>query len=207
MTIAVVALFMGSGTYAYFSDTDTSSDNAFEAGILNLAVEGNDVCSESITISNLKPGDSAIIATWNINNTGTITGNLSIKLSPVVNNENNCYEMENDSTSGADEGELGQNLKVIFAMDADSSGTWTSGDCYLSPTLGIQEWGESRVYSAYLNDYSSKEWTNVKTSMAGGSSAGKFSVSYTLPVDTGNEVQSDSCTFDIIFTLDQDLSS
>ncbi len=61
MTIAFVAFFIGGGTYAYYSDVENASDNTFESGTLNLQVGDVDPCTESISVSSLKPGDSGTV--------------------------------------------------------------------------------------------------------------------------------------------------
>jgi predicted ribosomally synthesized peptide with SipW-like signal peptide len=65
--IGILALAMGIGTYSYFSDTETSTNNTFTAGTLGMgAVTRSFSCP-----STWAPGDS-FTATWDIANTGTI---------------------------------------------------------------------------------------------------------------------------------------
>lgn len=48
-----------SGTWAYFSNNETSQDNTLTAGTLNLQVGDNDPCTESIDLgTQIVPGDS-----------------------------------------------------------------------------------------------------------------------------------------------------
>jgi len=57
VTIGLVASVVGVGTYAYFSDTETSSGNTLTGGVLNLKVNGHDGCPGCtvVTVGDLKP--------------------------------------------------------------------------------------------------------------------------------------------------------
>ena len=69
LIIAVV----GSGTWAYFSDNETSQNNTITAGTLDLQVGANDPCTEAINIGpDLQPGDSGNAADWTVTNKGSI---------------------------------------------------------------------------------------------------------------------------------------
>ncbi|WP_083523467.1 TasA family protein [Methanofollis ethanolicus] len=209
MGIALVALFIGGGTYAYFSDTETSTGNTFSAGTLNLSV-GSD-STLPFAFDNLKPGDTGVLADpWRINNTGTIAGNLTITCGEIINNENGLTEPEEsvDFTGGVLEGELGANLTVAFWIDSNANNTLDTGDYYLRVDGDRIEFNNEENALpddafAPLNEYSEKSWANLAT-IAGGASAGTFHVEYDLPgPTTGNDVQSDTCTFDLIFKLEQ----
>jgi predicted ribosomally synthesized peptide with SipW-like signal peptide len=207
MGIALVALFIGGGTYAYFSDTETSEGNVFSAGTLNLTVESDGTLP--FAFDNLKPGDMGVLADpWRINNTGTIAGNLTITCGKIINNENGLTEPEEsvDSTGGVLEGELGVNLTVAFWVDSNADNTWNAGDYCLYANGDKVDYnsGDALPDDAFtpLNEYSEKSWANLAT-IAAGETAGTFHVEYDLPWETGNEVQSDTCTFDLIFKLEQ----
>ena len=57
VTIGLVASVIGVGSYAYFSDTETSSGNTLTNGVLNLIVNGHDGCPGCavVTVGDLKP--------------------------------------------------------------------------------------------------------------------------------------------------------
>jgi hypothetical protein len=156
----------------------------------------------------LKPNDSGSAASWQMQNLGTLSGDLNISISAITNNENTRSDLETatgDTTGGATEGELGANLNVSFWVDITNNG-WSSGDYYLKsdgttvpyasePTL------PAAAYDA-LNNYGSKSWTNVQTDLGAGS-IGYFKADYILPLATTNVIQSDSSVFNITFTLTQ----
>lgn len=210
MTIALVSALIGGGVYAYFSDTETSTGNTFTAGTLDLQVGSADPCTETLTVGNLKPTDSGTAASWLTQNIGSVTGDLSIQLGAITNNENTRSEVEiaaGDTTDTT--GELGTLLEVAFWMDADKSGDWSSGDYYLKSDGTSVSWltGETALPAAayaILNNYDSDSWSDVQT-INGTTEAGNFRVEYDFPEGGSgdNVAQSDDCVFDITFTLNQ----
>ena len=103
--------------------------------------------------------------------------------------------------------ELGANLKIAFWMDVDKSDAWSSGDYYLKSDETKVVWDDEDVglpAAAYatVDSYDSKTWTDVQN-VAATTDAGKFRTEYDLPGATDNTVQSDSCVFNITFTLNQ----
>jgi len=214
IAVAVVIALVTTGTFALFSDTETADDNTFTAGTLDLQVGDNDPCTESVSLgSDISPTDSGNAAIWLTKNIGSIAGDLSISLGAITNNENTRSEVETaagDTTDGATSGELGGLLKVAFWMDVDKDASWSSGDYYLPSTSGTKvSWssGTTLPTAAYaiLDDYGSDSWTDVQTSIAGGTDIGNFRIEYDFP-DGGssdNVAQSDDCVFDITFDLEQ----
>jgi len=207
--IAALAAIAIGGTVAYFSDTETSTENTFSAGTLNLQVGDSDSTLVKIELSNMKPGDTGNAANWLVKNTGSISGKLTVGVGAITNNENGCIEPEGDTSCNTTDGELGANLKVAFWMDVDKSGNWSNGDYYLTSGGNKTPWatgdGTTLPSAAYgiLNSYNGKTWTDVQTNIANSSEAGNFRVEYDLPGGTGNIIQSDSSVFDITFTLNQ----
>jgi len=213
MTIALVGALIGGGIYAAFSDTEATTNNTFTAGTLNLQVGDNDPTTESVSVSNIKPTDTGNAATWAVNNTGSISGNLSVALSAIVNNENTLAEPESaagDVTGGATEGELGTYLKVAIWLDIDESGTWNTGDIALqSNGTTLTSTGVESLPYDYLDSYDSDSYSSVTIltaddSGAGGTDEFEFMVDYDFPNDANDDrAQDDSATFDITFTLNQ----
>jgi predicted ribosomally synthesized peptide with SipW-like signal peptide len=93
MVIGLVAALAGAGLYAYFSDTETSSNNTFTAGTLDLTVNGPGF-SAPITLSNMKPGDDNGYYKWVLKNAGTLPGKISVTFSEIINSENGQTEPE-----------------------------------------------------------------------------------------------------------------
>jgi predicted ribosomally synthesized peptide with SipW-like signal peptide len=199
------------GTWAFFNDTETGSENSLSAGTLNLQVGADDPMSESITLDNIQPGDADNLASWAVSNTGSLAGEFAVSVNTVSNAENGCSEVETASGDpGNGEGELGGLLTLALWMDSGNNG-WSDGDYYLDPSGGslVQvAWtdGSGLPDEAYftVDDFSQKESSNLQLILPN-STPGNFRVDFIFP-DNGsadNQAQSDSCTFDIEFSLNQ----
>ena len=95
------------GTFALFSDTETSPNNTFETGDLDLAINGSQ--STTVDVSGLAPSDVGT-EVLEISNTGSVAGELSATV-------------KNASGSNALQDEL--QVKVGFDRDGDLT---TTGD-------------------------------------------------------------------------------
>jgi predicted ribosomally synthesized peptide with SipW-like signal peptide len=202
-----------SGTWAHFSDSETSQDNTLIVGTLNLQVGAIDPCTESIDIgTELKPGDSGNAADWTVSNNGSISGTLKVETGTITNYENTRTEPEEaagDTTTGATEGELGDFVDMAIWLDMNGSGGWDSGDMYLKSDGSVVNWisGSSVPPAAYddINSYDSADWESADgmPTLAGADDL-DFMVEYSFPTDADDDqTQGDSGVFDIIFTLEQ----
>ena len=185
MAILLAVGLVGAGAFAYFSDIETSEGNTFTAGTLDLTVGGQNPCTEHITISNIAPERFYASRVYKVKNIGTLDGALSIGISEIINNDNGLTEPESevDSTGGDGEGELGRNL--CFKM------------MRVNPDAIIFYWKR-------LND-----WGGITQTTAGGNpmilhAGEEWDIKLEFKLSAGgNELQSDSVEFDIIFHLDQ----
>jgi len=207
--VACIGLFLGAGVYSLFQDVETTTANTFAAGTLDLQVGDTNPTTARINIPALKPGDTGTAASWQMQNLGTVPGNLNITTSAITNNENTRSAIESaagDTTGGAAEGELGGNLTVAFWTDTANDGWNDPADYYLQSDSTQVHWasGATLPPAAYdlLNNYNSDSWSNVQTALGTGS-IGYFKVDYNLPLATTNVIQSDNSTFDITFALTQ----
>ncbi|WP_277555482.1 TasA family protein [Halobaculum limi] len=80
-TVGVASAGAGAGTFALFSDTETSSGNSVQAGTLDLTL-GNGG-SATLTASEVAPGDSGVSA-LQVNNDGNLDGSLDVNVSNVT---------------------------------------------------------------------------------------------------------------------------
>ncbi len=120
LMIAIVGSLVGIGTWAFFSDYETSPDNIFTAGDLDLKVDGEDD-PDVITYFSapcLKPGDEGMVEI-NLANVGCVDGVADIHLKNMVSDDNGLTEPESDvdATGGAGEGELCCNLDMRISAD------------------------------------------------------------------------------------------
>jgi len=206
--VLTVALILGA-TLAYFSDTETSSGNTFTAGTLDLKVDGKDEpYVVHVEVSNIKPGWTGEFW-WRLKNTGSLPGILSIEFSPIRNYENGQNEPEAsvDPTSGDLEGELGAKIKVekvhllwtwnkVTRLRQGSPYGPQWWNKYLNDLGGVTLYAPARDAPPLPNE-------NPDLGILEPGEEVYFYLKLKLPETVGNEVQSDSVEFDIIFHLDQ----
>jgi len=102
MVALLVMALVGGGTWAYFSDTETSSSNVFTAGTLDLNLTStngtsgvNDSITGTFTTSDWRPGDTSS-ATIAIKNAGSIPlghFTLAFNWGTDTNNSNNIVDV------------------------------------------------------------------------------------------------------------------
>jgi predicted ribosomally synthesized peptide with SipW-like signal peptide len=176
----MVAVLSSGLTYAYFNDTETSPNNSFTAGTLDLKINNaDDPVPATFTATNLAPGSHGN-AKMTVSNAGSIGGALTGKISAVTNSGGSNPEPE--KASGTDNGELGAAMTVTIYIDANNNGAYDAG--------------ETLYYNT--NPAVSGSW-NMGTLAAG--SAIEVSVSYNIPTTVGNEIMGDICTFSIEYAL------
>ena len=130
MAVLITVGLVGIGTYAYFSDTETSTGNTFAAGSLNLTVDDqNDPNVVHVTKTDMKPQTpwtyQGYNQQWVLKNVGSLPGTVSVTIKNVENFENGLTEPEtslSDLTSGTgnDQGELGDYTWVQWSKNGGS---------------------------------------------------------------------------------------
>ena len=200
LTVAalIVIALVGAGTWAYFSDTESSADNSLTAGTLDLNWNGdNDTGVATFSETTKAPGDSGT-GSKTLANAGSLSGELDVAISTITNTGGaGGTEFE-----GGD-GELGGVALMVAYVDVDQSGTFNTGDIELN-TTGANAWAtttnEELTY-ATVDSYDSVSWDAVQTMIA--SAADDFIVLWQIPTSAGNSIQGDSISFDVTFTLEQ----
>ena len=187
-------------TLAAFSDTETSQDNLFAAGTLDLKVDGQDDPNVvSVSLSDMKPGDTASYQ-WTFSNSGSLTGQPYIEITNLNNYDNDCTEPETnvpDATCGnpgLGEGELGEYLMLTINAAGSGGYEYPSGAGCINGgrTCPLDYWASHGLVGQGT-------WENIAPS----SSIAPMVFEIELPSSVGNIVQSDSLDFDIVIHLDQ----
>lgn len=182
--ILAAAAIIAGGTYAYFSDTETSTGNTFTAGSLDLLINGHNSAPASIQVSDVKPGDTGS-AQGTITNGGTVNGGVYLALYGITNNENDKNNPESKINNPAVEtgdGDLCRNLKLdVYVKDQSSS-----------------DWG-TPVWSPYAGN---EQTSFVLFTLAAGQTK-DYKVQYSIASSVGNEIQTDSCGFSYDAVLEQ----
>lgn len=121
-TIVVVSVLTGGATLAYFNDMETSNENTFTAGTLDLQLDGGDENIVKFTVENAFPAPAVSQKDmWRIKNAGTIDGYLNVKNIVVTGYENGCMSAEYDDDTCANPGEGQGELQEVasFRMFVD----------------------------------------------------------------------------------------
>ncbi len=197
IVVLVVASLGIAATQALFRDVEKSQQGTFVVGTLDLTLANQDGSQVAQNITMTKIGSQKQLngeKTWKIHNQGSLDGDLAFKLANVHNFENGCNEPEAlvDSTCdnpGDGEGELGSELSFqVIVGQGDQARTLVQSD--LSPDhvdQFAQQWDQAdppiKVKAGQTLEVTVK-WKNKPNSL-------------------GNEVQSDSLQFDIIYELQQ----
>lgn len=143
-----------------------------------------------LNVTGILPGDDGT-ETTSLGNEGVEHGQLRIGSTTLVDHENGITEPESEVDDTLDEGELSEYLEVRIAfVDTDGEATYlletADGDAGYAPLADVAGHAPSEDYA--LAD---GEQVTVR-------------IGWRLPVDTGNEVQSDDVTFDVTFDLRSD---
>ena len=191
---------VGGGTWAFFSDPESSTGNILTAGTLDLSLDGADAPVTTLDISNAAPGDSGSGSTV-IKNDGNIDAELDIAFGSVTNTESSgSTEYEADGAPG----ELGGQATFAFFIDVDESGTWNTDDIGLKSdvTTYVNAGATSLDYQT-LDSYNSNNWDDVYSGNMTASAQDNFTIMYQVPTSATNAIQGDSVSVDITFTLEQ----
>jgi len=187
---------VGGGTWAYFSDVETSEGNVFTAGTLNLKVSGDDPLVAHFEETDTYGGDSGF-DDWLLKNDGSIAGSLDITFSSIVDAENGVNEPE-DADPGEDgtvsepgtNGELAEVLALVIYIDENNN------DAYDDP-------GDTLIYDGFVKPgLEGEKLSNYAMAANYGSGGDKaVRIEWSIASDIGNKIQSDSAGFDIEFEL------
>jgi predicted ribosomally synthesized peptide with SipW-like signal peptide len=185
---------VGGGTYAYFSDTESSTNNSLTAGTLDLNIDGGDIAVTTFSVSDVAPGDSGSDNST-LANTGSLSGELDISTSAVTNTPGaGGGEYEGGS------GELGASAQIAMFIDVDQDSTWSSGDIGLKSDNTTYDHPTALDYDT-IDNFDSKSWDAAETMAA--SASDYFTIFWQVPTGADNTIQGDSTSFDVTFVLEQ----
>lgn len=188
LVIGLAAVLVGAGSFAYFSDTESSVGNTFTAGTLDLEVmngagawiNGTNVdLGWSEACNNLKPGDTRGFDVP-VRNIGTVSGVPSFKFDITTNSPGTNPEPEGlpDAANLAD---------AIYVEFLCLHGDGSSCFLYTGPLAGLDD---DVIYA--------------HQSLAPGGTAENWSLYFTVPPTVGNEIMGDYVDFNVDFGLMQD---
>ena len=215
MTMVLVIGLVGGGAFAYFSDTETSTNNNYTAGTLDLEVNNENPWASAIWTSpdNVAPGDPEVVVTVVLENSGSIGSKLvgvrGIDLTEIDNgwneaegpgSNNNIADYIVISTIGYTESTSGTDIWIESSGYFDDDGNWHSS--------GMLAWYET-VYSSsplklsdFVDDFAMVFWIGNWEPTAdylppNNAFDQKVKFGFTFDPAAGNDYQSDRATFKI----------
>ena len=189
LTIAAVIIIAtaGVGTYALFSDTETSSANTFIAGTLDLKTGSTDGVSGTLGSSAMAPGDyiPETAAVLTLNNAGSIDGSTM---------DISCSYIESDG-SGSTEDTVNIDADDVAAMMIIT--TLNDGETdLLSSITDYNSNGE-----VDLEDFANDAFTGLDGIDA--SDSADFEIQVEFDSSAGNDYQNDGIEVTFTFSLNQ----
>ena len=124
MAIALVIGLVGAGTMAYFSDEETSSDNIFQAGVVDLEMEVNDVASGKVEFTNIAPCEDLAPVTIKFTNLGDIWAWVNMELEFTENDAAYAGEFSGDDMTPAQFAKLLYVKQFTWDDTAELGGPW-----------------------------------------------------------------------------------
>jgi len=179
-----------SGALAYLGKDGSDNNSSNSAFDLKVGKAGQ---SEAFNMPNAAPGDSGQYV-YHLENGGSKSGNLSINIPNITNIAETIGKFADGS------GDLGKSTAMAFYLDLDASGDWSQGDIGLNADGGAYSYRSALQYST-LDSYANTKWNTV-TVLAAGNKLNLVAL-WSIPATVGNEIQGDSVSFDISFTLTQ----
>lgn len=202
MTIALVGALVGAGVFAYFSDVEMSEDNTFTAGTLDLKVNTeNPWTSTAITAGPMEPGAAASTVDLTVENSGTIAGDLYMRITSVTDTGGTetyaCGAPINGDVTSEPEcvAEIAQGYRVddiSTVIILTCTGTGVTATHIDGQTLAV----------AAGDGYGSP--TAVKVADLAASGTVTITFGGEIPSSVTNEYQGDVSTFTVEFYLAQD---
>ena len=223
--IAVVSAAVVGITTAYYSDVETSTGNTLTAGSIDLKIDlqcPGTGCDFSLRDLNgepffkecdVKPGDTGeVTISWHVYDNDA---HARIKIADVIDYENACTDPETDvdqtcGDPGTGEGEMADNLALTIWMDEGEVAGWqcpdnSNGPCDDDPLEGdnILNGLETAVVESKPISEIIDEGGVPLPGVMDGSTTYYTGLQWELPLETGNEVQSDSLLGKIIMEVVQ----
>lgn len=207
LTIALVSVVVVGATKAWFFDTEVSAGNSFTAGKLDLELGvGNPM---PFSVSNLVPGQSGTGKVTLTNTTGSIDGDLDVKLNNLVQSENGLVEPEISAGDYENGGDLWISFGMVGYIDANRDGVFNAGDIQLAyngqKAAYPGFWGGDFHYASATSNLTG--WNDIMTLTAGQSVdlviMWQVPTDWTYPNYNQNIIQTDSLGFDVQTSLEQ----
>ncbi|MFC6990031.1 TasA family protein [Haloplanus sp. GCM10025708] len=202
-TIGVGSAAVGAGTFAAFSDTETSSSS--------LSTESITLDKGTQTLSfqsgSIEPGDSGSSSVV-VTSTGTAGGQLSVAIASVDNTDVASTTPEEDAEGGTNV-PLSEALEIKMWVEEASVSSGTEGQFDPSYDYGLKSDGSvangsgASLSFAPVAQYPTTTSYSTATFADSSSTDKEFYVKWQLPQSATNAVQRDETTVNFDLTLNQ----
>lgn len=202
LMITIATSLVATGTFAYFSDTEVSTGNTFTAGTFDLTVDGaNDPdVTTKVTLEDMAPGDWEVIGPIELKNVGTIDGIADLHFKNVVDTEDG---MDSETYVGSSDSEFTEDPSgAVYDM---SNKIWV--DVWFDEDQdGVEDDGELIYANGEITLNELEDVDFDIGNLPAGETADLY-LSFHLDSSTDNTYQGDYTTFDIEFTMHQDIDT
>jgi predicted ribosomally synthesized peptide with SipW-like signal peptide len=212
LIIGLLAVVTGSTTMALFNDTETSIDNTFTAGALDLEMGWNEsyngelIESQELTndpgpifdLPDLKPGDvgEATLSFHIYDNPGYVY----LKVNQTEDADNSCTEPEANAENGdcGTDGELPENINLdVWYDDGDNERQPNETLIFNGTAEEIEDTNLSngKLLDSNHDTEEADPFPNSTTQYLG--------FAWDIPGEVGNVIQTDSTVYDINLAVEQ----
>lgn len=215
LALLLVAGMAGAGTFAYFSDTETSTGNTFPAGTMDLKVNDGspNVWSDGVTatwtLSNMLPGDSKY-GYVKADNAGIIDADhMGITCDYTVTEESPVVEPDTDPNTNEHPDSMAKEMIITSAQydDGDYQINLLTGDNVQTP--GNENRSDWRIDDADGDErITLYDLKNAPSDNLPPPNGDQYTFRMTVKFDegAGNDFQGDTLNVTMIFTLNQNAS-
>ncbi len=172
----------GIGTWAYFSDVETSTGNQLTAGTLDLKTDDFDGVSQTLLATNMKPGDTVGPETIILKNTGSVGGSSLDLVFSYVDSDGSPNPVDKTANDTAA-------MMEVTVLNYDGSSLL--GSVSDNNTNDYKD-----IFDLMKEDLSGQSGINASASK-------DFEIAVFLRTETGNDYQADGITVTMTFTLNQ----
>ena len=184
LTVALLLLsgMTGIGTWAYFSDTETSAGNQMAAGTLDLKTDDIDGVTQTLFATKLEPGDSVTSENITLKNSGSVAGSTVDIVFSYVESDNSPNPVNISANATAALLEVTAlnygGLSLLSLVSDNNSNTYKDVEDLKNTDLS----GQSGINPSATED---------------------FDIAVFLRTETGKDLQADGINVTITFTLNQ----
>jgi len=218
--VGLVATIAGAGLYAYFVDVETSTGNTFTVGTLDLKIrdfadgeDWGDGVTATWTMSDMIPGISSVYGQIELRNDGTIPADhLEITCSYTVTD---TPDVESDTDWSTDPDDFARYMEIVEMKYTD--------DLWYFDCLTGKEYTRAAVNDPWVEVAEDEDWKVSDIDGVNGVSLydlkqdpldnltppdgdTQFDLKLKFSEHAGNDLQGDTLTVTMIFTLNQDSS-